>query len=75
MIRTQIQLPDDLYREAKAFCGEREMTMAELCRRSLEDYLARWPSPRSAEWVLPALQLGEFLAPESQWRDLANESE
>ncbi len=75
MIRTQIQLPDELYREAKAFCGEREMTLAELCRRSLEEYLARWPDSPKTPWQLPKLKLGAFLAPESDWRELANEPE
>ncbi|MBU6179813.1 MAG: ribbon-helix-helix protein, CopG family [Verrucomicrobia bacterium] len=32
MIRTRIQLPDDLYAEAKQLCEEREMSISELAR-------------------------------------------
>ena len=37
MIRTQIQLPEDVYLEAKRLCEAREVSMAELARRGLED--------------------------------------
>ncbi len=36
MIRTQIQLPDELYRELKRVAEEREMTLAEVIRRGAE---------------------------------------
>ncbi len=55
MIRTQIQLPDELYREVKRVAAEREMSLAELVRRGLETILSRFPShPESrATWELP----------------------
>jgi hypothetical protein len=58
MIRTQIQLPDALYREVKRVAAEREMSLAELVRRGLETVLSRFPShpvPREA-WELPKPQ-------------------
>ena len=35
MIRTQIQLPDELYRRVKRLAAEREMSLAEMTRRGL----------------------------------------
>lgn len=43
MVRTQIRLPDDLYRRAKQFEEEHEMSLAELTRRGLELLLNRYP--------------------------------
>ena len=40
MIKTQIQLPDCLYREAKRVAEEREMSLAEVFRRGVE-YITR----------------------------------
>ncbi len=57
MIRTQIQLPDDLYRRAKRYGAAREMSLAEMTRRGLElllDRVAPEPSSESA-WRLPAV--------------------
>ena len=56
MIRTQIQLPDELYREVKRVAAEREMSLAELVRRGLETLLSRFPAhPESRDaWELPA---------------------
>ncbi|MBT9587638.1 hypothetical protein IV102_30135 [bacterium] len=52
------------------------MSLAELCRRSLEQYLVQWPhSMEQKEWQLPVLSLGPFIAPCSEWRTLANEPE
>jgi len=77
MIRTQIQLPDELYRAAKAFAERKEWSLAELIRRGLEDILGRFPAPPSpgAEWKLPEPRpLGGddfFLNPD--WRYEANQ--
>jgi hypothetical protein len=55
MIRTQIQLPDALYREVKRVAAEREMSLAELVRRGLETVLSRFPAHPAAQgaWELP----------------------
>jgi hypothetical protein len=56
MTRTQIQLSDILYRQAKALAEAREISLAELVRNGLE-YMIRVSAPPSDEkhaWTLPA---------------------
>lgn len=76
MIRTQVQLPDELYRNAKRIAKEQEMTLAEVVRRGLEHMVAIYPARESEEvWHPPApRRLGAFRAPEKDWRELANEA-
>ncbi|WP_206171105.1 hypothetical protein [Phragmitibacter flavus] len=62
MIRTQIQLPDEVFDRAKKVCEAREISLAELARRGLEyilnvysapeDSLTDWqpPKPRRLGW-------------------------
>jgi len=62
MIRTQIQLPDDVFAKAKLLCEAREISFAELARRGIEYILsvysqdlsapASWqpPKPRKLGW-------------------------
>jgi hypothetical protein len=74
MVRTQIQLPDELYREAKRIAAEQEISLAEVLRRGLEHMQRIYP-PRDHDgpWQPPAAEaLGEFQAPETQWRELGN---
>jgi len=56
MIKTQIQLPDRLYREAKRVAEEREISLAEVLRRGVE-YITRVYPPLNATeghaWKLP----------------------
>lgn len=76
MIRTQVQLPDELYHADKRVATEQEITLAEVVRRGVEHMLRTYP-PRanSGEWRLPAPRhLGRFRAPVEQWRELANEA-
>jgi hypothetical protein len=76
MVRTQVQLPDDIYREAKRIAAEREISLAEVVRRGLEHMVQIYPATRTpaGKWKLPApRRLGEFRAPAEEWRDLANE--
>ena len=40
MVRTQIQLPDDLYARAKKLCESREISLAEMARRGIEYILS-----------------------------------
>jgi hypothetical protein len=57
MVKTQIQLPDCLYREAKRVAAERELSLAEVLRRGV-DYITRVYPPLTAKggvvWELPA---------------------
>ena len=55
MIKTQVQLPEALYREAKRVAAEREWSLAEVFRRGLEYVVSVYPradAPR-AEWHPP----------------------
>jgi len=47
MIKTQVQIPDDLFRRAKAVAAEREWSFAEVVRRGLEYITAVNPSGRT----------------------------
>jgi hypothetical protein len=76
MVRTQIQLPDDIYRKAKGIAARHEISLAEVVRRGLEHMIRAYPasSGDDAPWKAPSpLHLGEFLAPPTSFRDLANE--
>lgn len=76
MIRTQIQLPDRLHRALKAIAVREETSLAEIMRRAGEYFLVVHPRPldQMEAWEPPGPQdLGEIVAPESEWRLMANE--
>lgn len=76
MVRTQVQLPDRLYNEAKRIAAEQEITLAEVVRRGLEHMVRSYPPGRetAGRWRPPAPRsLGLFLEPIERWRELANE--
>ncbi len=74
MIKTQVQIPDELYREAKRVAADYEMSFAEVVRRSLERSLPGYP-PRCTGWQPPdPMSLGvRCQIDEDEWRLLANE--
>jgi hypothetical protein len=55
MTRTQIQLPDEIFAQAKKLCEAREISMAELARRGIEYILTVYAAPTKgqAEWQPP----------------------
>ena len=55
VIRTQIQLPDELLDRAKKVCEAREISLDELSRRGLEYILSVYPPEpvKLEEWSLP----------------------
>jgi hypothetical protein len=55
MMRTQIQLPDEVYERARAVCRQREISLAELARRGLEYILSVYaaPSATGSAWQPP----------------------
>jgi hypothetical protein len=53
MVKTQIQIPDPLYDEAKRVAKEREMSFAEVVRRGIEYIVERYPPNPDEEWSLP----------------------
>lgn len=77
MIRTQIQLPDDLYQRAKAFAAERELSLAEITRRGIELFLDRFPSAGSPQhpWHLPKVRSGGIKVPLEALHDIAAEDQ
>ena len=46
MVRTQISVDEELYRRAKIVARRKGISLAELCRRSLEEVIAKEPSDK-----------------------------
>ncbi len=74
MIKTQVQIPDDLYKEAKRVAREREMSLAEVMRRGLEYMTQVYPPLEATKaWSPPKPRhLGNFLTSSEEWREHAN---
>jgi hypothetical protein len=74
MIKTQVQIPDELFERAKRVAAEYEMSFAEVVRRSLERTLPSYP-PRQTAWQPPEpMSLGvRGVVGNDEWRLLANE--
>lgn len=75
MIKTQVQIPDELFRRAKRLAADKEWSFAEVVRRGLEHITQTNPPGRkpASQWKLPAPRhLGPFLAPEDQWTELSH---
>lgn len=53
MVRTQIQLPDELFARAKKLCVAREISLAELARRGIEYTLSVYSQEADPQWQLP----------------------
>ena len=75
MIKTQIQVPEELYREIKSFAKAREWSLAETFRRGAELLLEVYdgdPLPPATPWTPPvSAAVGrQGLSPE-QLRDAA----
>ncbi len=73
MIRTQVQLPNELYERARRLAEQREISLAEVVRRGLEHLLAIYPVERRSEWKLepPAnteLREDPFADPDWRWQ-------
>ncbi|MDN5871646.1 MAG: hypothetical protein L0H73_13105 [Nitrococcus sp.] len=60
MIKTQVQIPDHLYQQAKRIAKEYEMSFAEVVRRGLERIVLSYPRrpQQDQPWELPSLNLG-----------------
>jgi len=66
MIRTQVQLPEPLYREVKRVAEAQDWSTAELLRRGAEYIVRCYPREKGAvaHWEPTApLRLGSFRAP------------
>lgn len=79
MVRTQIQMPDQLFQRAKRFAEARETSLAELTRRGLELLLDRWPEQPipalQAPWSLPKFGSGGMRIPLEKLREIAADDE
>ena len=78
MIKTQVQIPDHLYREAKRVAEEYEISFAEVVRRGLERVIPAFPRRGAAgPWSLPVLDLDLQVDPfeDPDWREKANMAE
>lgn len=55
MLRTQVQLPDEVHERLKRFARGREWSLAETIRRAAEEFLERHPPPErvTSDWRLP----------------------
>ncbi len=76
MVKTQVQIPDHLYREAKRIAAENEMSFAEVVRRGLEEIVRHHPPGRGAavDWQPPKPRdLGVAMVPEDEWTGLVHE--
>jgi len=77
MVKTQILLPDELYRGLKRLAEVQETSLAEIVRRAAEQWLGQHPSmeEKISEWNPPSpVVLGIFRSvPVSDWRLLAHE--
>ena len=61
MIKTQVQLPDELYYTAKAIAEQREWSLAEVVRRGIEHMALLYPPrPTKGQWALPVLEAKAF---------------
>jgi len=60
MVRTQIQLPDEVYARARRVAKAKEISLAELARRGIEAILDQYPSPEviGTEWTPPLVRSG-----------------
>ena len=77
MVRTQIQLPDELHRKVKQFAQKRELSLAEVVRRSLERFFLMFPPIQQTplQWTLePPANVELFTDPfaNQTWREEAN---
>ena len=58
MFRTQIQLPEPLFQQAKRIATQRDWSLAEFVRRGLEAYVQTCPErvETAPAWTLPVLR-------------------
>ena len=58
MFRTQIQLPEPLFQQAKRIAAQRDWSLAEFVRRGLEAYVQTCPErvETAPTWTLPVLR-------------------
>lgn len=76
MVKTQVQIPDHLFKEAKRLAAENEMSFAQVVRLGLEMVIQARPAGRqpATQWKMPpAKNMGVPLIDEAQWTEVAHE--
>ena len=76
MVKTQVQIPDHLFREAKQLAAEGEMSFAHVVRLGLEMVIKARPAGRqpASQWRVPkGKNMGLPLAAEENWTEIAHE--
>lgn len=64
MIRTQVQVPDPLYRRLKKIAEQQDWSLSEVMRKAAEHFVERFPLPSETRsgWPFPTLDCGgDFL--------------
>jgi hypothetical protein len=77
MVRTQIQLPDEVHGRLKRLAQAKEWSLAETIRRAAEEFLGHYPAPENmvTEWKLPEPRhLGTRPVSAAQLKELARMS-
>ena len=75
MIQTQIQLPDELYREVKRVAAAQECSVAEVIRRGTEIAVRQYRHVSAVPWNLPEPRPLGLLVPAESLRDLIADDE
>lgn len=73
MIRTQIQLPDPLYRDVQRVARQQDWSIAEVIRRGAEAVVRAYPpckEPSSAALLPPPLQIRLLVSDPGALREL-----
>lgn len=76
MVKTQVQIPDHLFKEAKRMAAESEMSFAHVVRLGLEMVLKARPAGRqpASQWTVPkGKNMGLPLIAEEHWTEIARE--
>ncbi len=76
MVKTQVQIPDHLFKEAKRIAAESEISFAHVVRMGLEMVLTARPAGRqpASQWRVPkGKNMGLPLVAEQHWTELAHE--
>lgn len=71
MKRTQVQIPDPLYREVKRVADLQDWSVSEVFRRAAELLVAQFPPHKQqGAWTLPVpRKMGLRLIPPADWGD------
>jgi hypothetical protein len=74
MVRTQIQLPDPLYREVQRVAKSQDWSLAEVIRRGAEAVVRAYPPTKSLrDWQMPSpLQVKMLVTDPVALRDLVH---